>query len=49
VGDLIPPWFVAVTAPLFVIGATALGCTCPSLEKLEEWSQLYRDDSGQHF
>jgi hypothetical protein len=27
--------------------SAALGCTCPSLEKLEEWSQLYRDESGQ--
>jgi hypothetical protein len=38
VGDFIPPWFVAVTAPAFVIGATVLAFTCPSLEKLEDWS-----------
>jgi hypothetical protein len=38
VGDLIPTWFVAVTAPVFVAGATLMACTCPSLEKLEEWS-----------
>jgi len=34
---MIPHWFVAVTAPLFVLAATLLGCTCPSLEKIEGW------------
>lgn len=39
VGDFIPPWFVAITAPLFISAATALACTCPSLEKLENWNE----------
>lgn len=38
VGDFIPTWFVAITAPAFVVGATVLALTCPSLEKLEDWS-----------
>jgi uncharacterized membrane protein len=38
VGDFIPTWFVAVTAPAFVLGATLLALTCPSLEKLEDWT-----------
>lgn len=37
IGELFPAWFVAATATLFVGGATALACTCPSLEKLEDW------------
>ena len=41
VGDFIPPWFVAVTAPLFIGGATILALTYPSLEKLEDWSKLH--------
>lgn len=41
VGDFIPPWFVAVTAPLFVGAATILALTFPSLEKLEDWSKLH--------
>jgi uncharacterized membrane protein len=45
VGDMIPSWFVAVTAPLFVVGATALAATCPSGEELEDWSEeLAKDD-----
>jgi uncharacterized membrane protein len=39
VGDFIPTWFVAVTAPVFVIGATVLAFTCPSSEKLEDWDR----------
>jgi len=38
VGDLIPAWFVAVSAPVFVIGATILALSCPSAEELEDWS-----------
>jgi uncharacterized membrane protein len=38
VGDFIPPWFVAITAPLFIGAATVLAFTCPPLEQLEEWN-----------
>jgi uncharacterized membrane protein len=38
VAGLIPAWFVAITAPLFVIIATALALTCPPAEQLEDWS-----------
>lgn len=38
VGDFIPPWFVAITAPLFIGAATALAGSCPSLEQLETWN-----------
>jgi len=41
VGDFIPPWFVAVTALLFMAGAAVLGLTCPSAEELEDWSIYY--------
>jgi uncharacterized membrane protein len=41
VGELLPPWFVAITAALFVVAATALALTCPSAEKLEDWSAHY--------
>ncbi len=45
VGDMIPFWFVAVTAPIFIIVATALASTCPSGEDLEDWSEeLQRDE-----
>lgn len=40
VGDFVPPWFVAITAPLFIGASTILALTCPSLEKLEDWSKL---------
>jgi uncharacterized membrane protein len=46
VGDLVPAWFVAVSAPLFVIGATVLALSCPSAEELEDWSKSRsRDDA----
>jgi uncharacterized membrane protein len=41
VGDFIPSWFVAVTAPLFIGAATLLALSCPSLEELEDWSKLH--------
>ncbi len=37
VGELIPPWFTAVTALLFVGGATILALSCPPAEELERW------------
>jgi uncharacterized membrane protein len=41
VGDFIPSWFVAVTAFVFLVAAAVLGLTCPSAEKLEDWSIHY--------
>ena len=38
VGHLVPPWFVATTAIVFIVIATVLGLTCPSAEELEDWS-----------
>ena len=43
VGELIPPWFVAVTSVAFVVGATALALTCPNAEKLEKWGGAFVD------
>ncbi len=44
IGDnLIPPWFVAITAVLFVGGATALSLTCPTQEALDDWGAHYGD------
>jgi len=37
VGDLIPSWFTALTAILFVGGATFLALSCPPAEELERW------------
>ncbi len=45
VGDMIPSWFVAVTATTFVIGATVLASTCPSGEDLEDWSDELQKDA----
>ena len=45
VGELIPPWFVAVTAFVFVCGATVLAATCPSAEKVEKWGGNLITDS----
>jgi len=42
VGDMIPSWFVAATALLFVVGSTVLASTCPSGEVLEDWSEELR-------
>ncbi len=41
VGDFIPPWVVAVTAVAFLVTTAVLGLTCPSAEKLEDWSVHY--------
>lgn len=38
VGSLVPWWFVATSAVVFVVGATVLAVTCPSNEVLEDWS-----------
>jgi uncharacterized membrane protein len=43
VGDLIPPWFVMVTAFVFVAGATVLSATCPAAEKTEQWGGAFVD------
>jgi uncharacterized membrane protein len=42
VGDIIPPWFVAVTSLAFVVTAILLSWTCPSAEEIEDWSAHYR-------
>ena len=41
VGDFIPSWLVAATAVLFLVTTAVLGLTCPSAEKLEDWSVHY--------
>jgi len=43
VGELIPPWAVAVTAFLFVGGATVLAATCPAAERIEKWGGAFID------
>jgi uncharacterized membrane protein len=43
VGELIPPWFVAVTAFVFVAGATGLALTCPPAEAIEKWGRAFID------
>ena len=57
IGAFIPSWFVFSSAVAFVASATILAVTCPSAEKLEDWSRHYAhvrarkqqrgDDSGQ--
>lgn len=42
VGDIIPPWFVAVSSVVFVVTAIVLSWTCPSAEEIEDWSAHYR-------
>jgi len=37
VGHIIPPWFVAATAVLFIVVATMLAVTCPTTEELDDW------------
>lgn len=37
VGELLPPWLVAVTAITFIGSATALALTCPQAETIEKW------------
>jgi uncharacterized membrane protein len=49
VGNVIPSWFVAVTALAFVVACTALAVTCPPAERLEDWALHYgrvRDRRG---
>jgi uncharacterized membrane protein len=46
VGELIPPWFVAVTAFLFVVAATGLALTCPRAENIEKWGGAFGDPPG---
>jgi uncharacterized membrane protein len=41
VGDFIPSWVVATSAFLFLVTAAVLGLTCPTAEKLEDWSIHY--------
>jgi len=41
IGEMIPPWFVAVTAIAFVLVSTILAVTCPSAERIEDWSRHY--------
>ena len=41
VGDFVPSWLVASTALVFLATAAVLGLTCPSAEKLEDWSIHY--------
>jgi uncharacterized membrane protein len=48
VGELIPPWFVAATAFVFVAGATMLAATCPPAERLEKWGGAFADPPDQH-
>jgi uncharacterized membrane protein len=43
VGELIPSWFVAVTAFMFVVGATWLVLTCPPAESVEKWGRAVLD------
>ena len=40
VGTLIPSWFVAVTAGIFVLTASILALMTPSEEDLEHWTRL---------
>ena len=47
VGHLLPPWFVAATALLFIGAATVLGLTCPAAEVLEDWAVHYSRRRGE--
>jgi len=44
VGDMLPPWFVAICAVVFVGGATLLAVTCPAAEKIEKWGTGFLTD-----
>jgi len=48
VGELIPSWFVAASAFVFVAGATLLAASCPAAEKLEKWGGAFADATDQH-
>jgi uncharacterized membrane protein len=41
VGELLPPWFVAVTAVIFVGGAVVLALTCRPAERIEKWGGAF--------
>jgi uncharacterized membrane protein len=41
IGEVVPPWFVAITAITFFVTATLLAFTCPSAERLEDWALHY--------
>jgi uncharacterized membrane protein len=47
VGEFIPSWFVAATAFVFLVTTAVLGLTCPSAEKLEDWSVHYHRQRAQ--
>jgi hypothetical protein len=38
---LLPPWFVAVTAVIFVGGAVVLALTCRPAERIEKWGGAF--------
>jgi len=44
VGELIPPWFVAVTAFTFVVGSAVLALTCPDADAFEKWGEGFRKE-----
>lgn len=39
VGNIIPSWFVAGSAVIFLVGSTVLALTCPTIEQLEMWGE----------
>lgn len=41
VGDLLPPWIVALTAFVFVGGATALAVLSPTADAIEKWGGAF--------
>lgn len=46
-GDLMPPWFAAVTAPAFLAGSTVLAALCRPAERIEKWGLAFVDPSDQ--
>jgi len=47
VGQLIPPWFVAITAFAFVAGSATLALRCPSADEFEKWGKGFRNKTDQ--
>ncbi len=45
IGGLIPSWFVAVSAALFILSCTIIAATTPSEEALDRWIQMKRFES----
>ena len=41
IGEVVPSWFVAITALAFFLTATVLAVTCPPAERLEDWALHY--------